>query len=225
MLAVLRMPAVAQELRTGRSTSLYQPEYHMKTMMQSRSAGFSATVAAVAALAFCATFGSQAVRAQDSEILSPPGQDMVLVPAKAVQTLEQRVIFLEETVAALTESWQHIDTHRLCVSDDSGAETCITKSQLDVLLTELAQAKLSQPPATQAASASPPAEPVELTASAQALPSSESTAAAGKDLLPGQDPDYTGSVTSASNGPITGAAVLSYPKVEIYEEPAVRADD
>ncbi len=76
----------------------------MKTMMQSRSAGFSAAIAAVAALAFCATLGgSQAVRAQYFEILSPPGQDMVLVPAKAVQTLEQRVIFLEETVAALTE--------------------------------------------------------------------------------------------------------------------------
>jgi hypothetical protein len=198
----------------------------MKTMMQSRSAGFSAAIAAVAALAFCATLGgSQGVRAQDSQILSPPAQDMVLVPAKTVQTLEQRVIFLEEAVAALTESWQHIDTHRLCASDDSGAETCITKPQLDVLLTQLAQAKLSEPPATQEASASPPAEPVELAASAQALPSADSTAVTEKDVLPGRDPDYTGSVAPASDGPITGAAVLSYPKVEIYEEPAVRADD
>ncbi len=146
------------------------------------------------------------------------------MPAKAMETLEQRVIFLEETVAALTESWQHIDTHRLCASDDSGAETCITKPQLDVLLTQLAQAKLSEPPATQEASASPGAEPIEIATSVQALPSAEPSAAE-KDLLPGQDPDYTGSVKPAATGPLTGAAVISYPKVEIYEDPAVPADD
>jgi hypothetical protein len=193
----------------------------MKTTMQSCSARPSAAVAAAAVLAVWFTFGgSQVARAEAPDIISPSAQDMVLVPVKAMQTLEQRVIFLEETVAALTESWQHIDTHRLCVSDDSGAETCVTKAQLDVLLTELAQAKVSQPPATQEASASPAAEPVEV--AEQPSPAAEPTAVAE---LSAQDPDYTGSVKPAAPGPTTGAALVFYPKVEIYEEPAVPSEE
>src|SRR6202011_6337714 len=106
--------------------------------------------AAAALLAFWFTYGgSQVVRADDAEMPATPGQDMVLVSAKTVEALEQRVIFLEETVAALTESWQHINTHRLCVSDDSGAETCISKPQLDALLIQFAEAKISDPPVAQ----------------------------------------------------------------------------
>jgi len=198
----------------------------MKTTMQSRSARPSA-VAAVAVLAFWFTFGaSQIVRAEDSETLAPPAQDMVLMPVKTVETLEQRVIFLEETVEALTESWQHIDTHRLCVSDDGGAETCITKAQLDVLLTQLGQAKLSAPATSQEASASSPAVSDAVVSETETSPvadpgtepSSEPTIVVGENLLIDQEPDITGSVKPAA----TGAAVLSYPKVEIYEEPAAR---
>jgi hypothetical protein len=198
---------------------LYQLEYHMKTTLKSAFVRPSAAVVAAAALAFWFTFGgAQVVRAEDPEILSPPGQDMVLVPVKTVQELEQRVIFLEETVAALTASWQHIDTHRLCVSDDSGAETCITKPQLDALLTHLGQAEVSQPSVSQTASAAA-AEPVEI--AAPALPSSEPATAVGENLLPDQGPETTGTVRSAS----AGAAVLSYPKVEIYEEPAAQSEN
>jgi hypothetical protein len=206
---------------------LYQLEYHMKTTMQSRSARPSA-IAAVAVLAFWFTFGaSQIVRAEDSETLAPPAQDMVLMPVKTVETLEQRVIFLEETVEALTESWQHIDTHRLCVSDDGGAETCITKAQLDVLLTQLAQAKLSAPAPSQEASASSPAESDAVVTETSPVadpgtePSSEPTMVVGENLLIDQEPDITGSVKPAA----TGAAMLSYPKVEIFEEPAARPEE
>ena len=193
----------------------------MKTTMQSRSARPFA-VAAVAALAFWFTFGgAQVVRAEDPQTLAPPGQDMVLMPVKTVETLEQRVIFLEETVEALTESWQHIDTHRLCVSDDGGAETCITKAQLDVLLITLAQAKISQPAASQEASASAPAEPVAVVATTETSPFSEPTTVVGENLLTDQEPEVTGSVQPAA----TGAAVLSFPKVEIYEEPAARPEE
>ena len=133
----------------------------MKTTVKPR---FARLCLAAAMLAFCLAFGSQAVRAEDSDNPSVPAQDMVLVPAKTVSELEQRIIYLEENVAALTESWQHINTHRLCVSDDSGAETCITKPQLDVLLVQFAQAKINEPvvaqkaPVEAAATTPPPAE-------------------------------------------------------------------
>jgi hypothetical protein len=238
-------PSGAQ-IPTGRFTPLYQLEYHMKTTMKSPLVRSSA-VAAAAALAFWFTFGgAQVVRAEDLETLSPPGQDMILVPAKTVKDLEQRIKYLEETVAALTESWQHIDTHRLCVSDDSGAETCVTKVQLDLVLRQMAQAEISQPAVSQEAKASPPAEPAEIASTTEPLlsepveiavgtkslpsepagmtetsPSSEPTTVVEENVLPDQHPEFTGTVKSAS----TGAAVLPLPTVEPYEEPAARSDN
>jgi hypothetical protein len=194
----------------------------MKTTMKSPLVKPSAAVAAAAVLAFWFTFGgAHVVRAEDPETLSPPGQDMVLVPAKTVNLLEQRITYLEETVAALTESWQHIDTHRLCVSDDGGAETCLTKTQLDLVLNQFARAEISQPVVLQEAKASPAAEPVETAATTETSPSSEPATVVGENVLPDQEPEFTGTVQSTS----TGAAVLSYPKVEPYEEPAARSDD
>jgi hypothetical protein len=185
--------------------------------------------------------GAQAVRAEDSDILAPPGQDMVLVSAKTVNALEQRILFLEETVEALTVSWQHINTHRLCVSDDSGAETCISKPQLDALLVQFAQAKGNEPAVSQEAAVAPPAKPVEmvattdppaeatvaLTADPGTEPIVEPTTVVEESLPSVPEPEVTGTVRpgEASAGPSTGAAVLSYPKVEIYEEPTARSDD
>lgn len=208
----------------------------MKTSMKSPLVRPSAAVAAAAALAFWFTFGgTQVVRAEDPETLSPPGQDMILVPAKTVKELEQRIKYLEETVAALTESWQHIDTHRLCVSDDGGAETCVTKAQLDLVLNRMSQAEISQPAVSQEAKASPPAEPAEIAATSEPLPSepveiaattetspsSEPTTVVEENVLPDQHPEFTGTVKSAS----TGATVLPLPTVEPYEEPAARSDN
>jgi hypothetical protein len=208
----------------------------MKTITKSRFARPPAAAAAVVAFWFMIG-GAQAVRAEDSENLSPPGQDMILVSAKTVNELEQRILFLEETVEALTVSWQHIDTHRLCISDDGGAETCISKPQLDALLIQFAQAKSSEPAVSQEAAVAPPAEPVEMAATI--APSTEPgtdpgteatvepTTVVGENLPSGQEPEFTGTVTShdSSAGPSTGAAVLSYPKVEIYEEPTAPSDN
>ena len=152
-----------------------------------------------------------------------------MVPVKTVETLEQRVIFLEETVEALTEFWQHIDTHRLCVSDDGGAETCITKAQLDVFLTQVAQAKISAPATSQQASVSAPAEPDAVAAETETSPvadpgtepSSEPAIVVGENLPTDQEPEPTGSLKPAASG----AAVLSYPKVEIHEEPSARTEE
>ena len=203
--------------------TLYPLEYSMKTAMKSHFVSPSAAVASAAALAFLFTLsGSQVVRADDPETASPPaGQDMVLVPVKSVHALEQRVIYLEETIAALTESWQHINTHRLCVSDDSGAETCVTKAQLDSFLNQAAHAEISQPAVSEEANASPPAALIESVVTTEPTPSSEPTTIVGENVLPDQEPEYTGTVNSAASG----AAVVSYPEVEIYEEPALRSDD
>jgi hypothetical protein len=191
----------------------------MKTM-RSRFLSSSAAIATAAILAFWFTFGSQVVRADDPGALASPGQEMVLVPVKTIDALEQRVKYLEKSVADLTESWQHINTHRLCVSDDSGAETCITKAQLDSVLSKEAHAEISQPAVTEEVNASPPAAPIE-SAAIDALPSSGPAAIVGEDAPPNQDPETTGTVNSA----VSGAAVVSTPEVEIYEEPAGRSDD
>ena len=141
------------------------------------------------------------------------------MPAKDVHALEARVAYLEETVAALTKSWQHIDTHRLCVSDDSGAETCITKAQLDAFLSQSAHAKISEPtlaargqarPARRshrsrrspevvaAAPPSPPSEP----------PAAEPATVVSENALPQPEPEITGTVAglaSASEGDAVAA--------------------
>ena len=185
----------------------------MKTM-RSRLLRSSAAIAGAAIFAFWLTFGSQVVRADDAETIAPPGQDMVLMPVKNIDALEQRIKYLEESVAALTESWQHVNTHRLCVSDDSGAETCITKAQLDSFLSKEAHAEISQPAVTEEANASPPAAPIE-SAAIDPLPSSEPAAIVGEEVLPNQDPETTGTVNSA----VSSAAVVSTPEIEIYEDP------
>jgi hypothetical protein len=198
----------------------------MTTTVKSLLVRPSAAIAAAALLGFLFTFGgSQSARAEDIETVSPPAQDMILVSVKTVNELEQRIVYLEETVEALTQSWQHIETHRLCVSDEGGSQTCITKSQLDFILAKLATAEISQPAAAQEAKAAAPAEPVEAAVTTETLPSSEPTAVVGENSLPDQDPVTTGTVTSASTGSSAGAAVLSYPKVEIYEEPVARIED
>ena len=101
---------------------------------------------AVAALVLSSSLaGASAARAEEPQTVILQGQEMALVPLKSIEALEQRIARLEETVAALTEAWQHIDTHRICATDPRGeSETCVTKSQLDALLA-------AQPPAAQAA--------------------------------------------------------------------------
>jgi len=139
----------------------------MKTDMKRLFADTSGAIAAVLLVFSFAVGGSNAVRAEDSESLALSAQDTVLIPVKDLAALEQRVRYLEETVTALTESWQHINTHRLCVSDDSGAETCITKPQLDAFLASQAHVAQADPPAAIAAGAKTADEAVPVAASTE----------------------------------------------------------
>jgi hypothetical protein len=138
--------------------------------MRSRLLNSCAAVATAAMLAFWLTLGGpQVVRADDPETAPPPGQQMVLVSAKSIDALEQRVIYLEQTVTALTESLQHVNTHRLCVSDDSGVETCITKAQLDSFVNQAPHAELNQPAVSEEAKALPPAAAIDGAAGSLAI--------------------------------------------------------
>jgi hypothetical protein len=109
--------------------------------------------------------GSRAVWADDADDLTSSLQEMIVDPImKTVQGLEVRVTGLEATVGAMAESFS---SHRvvaqvLCVADETGSQTCITKAQLDVILSGIARAEISQPPvAATEAKASPAEEPVE----------------------------------------------------------------
>jgi hypothetical protein len=92
---------------------------------------------AVALLAFSFTGAPSAVRADDPQA---PRPEMVMISTLALDGLDQRVSYLEGLIASLTLSSQHFSPHQLCVSDDSGAETCVTKAQLDALLANHAPA-------------------------------------------------------------------------------------
>ena len=86
----------------------------------------------LALLALSFNVGGSAVRAEDS-----PLQTSMFEPiAKMVQGLDERMASLETTVMAFAGSFtsEHITTTELCVSDEGGAKTCITKAQLDKLL-------------------------------------------------------------------------------------------
>jgi TolA-binding protein len=154
-------------------------------------------VMAAAALAFSLTFGGMsAARADEPQSVILEGQEMALVPVKSIEALEKRIAYLEETVNSLTEAWQHIDTHHICVSDLKDAdETCISKHQLDKLLALQAPATEASaaPPAPVAEVAPPKVEPVETVATVEATEPPPAVIASEA-----QEPEHTGSITPAS---------------------------
>src|SRR5205085_3253771 len=115
-----------------------------KTSLGGRLSG--ALSIAMLALAF-SIGSSNFVRAEDPEGVAPSLHEMVVVPLiKAIEGLEQRIANLEGSLSLMAVSFnsQRIATQQLCVADDSGAQTCITKAQLDSLLKRVAQAKLGE---------------------------------------------------------------------------------
>jgi len=104
----------------------------------------------VAFLALSMTFGVSAVRA-DSETSMPSLQEMFLSPIMdVVHAVEARLASLETTVASFAGSFnsRQITSQELCIADQSGAPTCITKAQLDALLVGMARTAAAEPAET-----------------------------------------------------------------------------
>jgi hypothetical protein len=164
--------------------------------------------------------GTRAVRAEDADDLTASLQEMIVDPImKAVHGLEQRLTSVEATVGALAESFtsRRVVAQMLCVSDDSGAQTCITKAQLDSLLSSVAHAEISQPSVSVTeAKAVPTEEPVETLVPKDTSRYSEQNGAVEEKSVADQEPEHTGTVRSASSG----AAIVLYPEVDVTVEPA-----
>jgi hypothetical protein len=163
--------------------------------------------------------GSRAVRADDADVTSSL-QEMIVDPImRTVQGLEQRLTSVEATVGSLAESFtsRRVVAQMLCVSDESGAQTCITKAQLDSLLSRIARAETSQPSVSVTeAKASPAEESVETVVAKDAAPAAESAGAVEEKSVADEQPEHTGTVQAASSG----AAIVSYPEVEVTIDPA-----
>jgi hypothetical protein len=165
--------------------------------------------------------GSRSVRAEDADDLTSSLQEMIVDPImKTVQGLEARVSGLEATVGAMSESFssRRVVARVLCVSDETGSQTCITKAQLDVLLSGIARAEVSQPPATATeAKAAPTEEPVETIVTKDTSQYPEQVAPVDEKSKAEQEPEHTGSIQSASSG----AAIVLNPGIEVtVEDPA-----
>jgi hypothetical protein len=205
----------------------------MKTSVKSAMVRHSGALAiALLAISFS---GSHAVRAENPDVSSPSLSEMVFAPImKAVEGIEQRLSNIEATWALFKASFSsdHMVTRQLCIADESGAQTCITKAQLDRVLASMTHAEAPQatPAIVQAAAETPAAEPAiepEPAAQPNAEPAIEPApaaqpvehAAAEQLDAPAttnevintpetNEPEHTGSL------PSSGAAVISYPEVE-----------
>jgi hypothetical protein len=119
-------------------------------------------VLGLALLALSVTAGGSAVRAAGDAA----GLDSVALEPlmKLADGFQQRVAKVEAAVASLADAVtaKRIAAQELCVADASGAQTCITKAQLDVLLKGALQtaqaAPATVPPAAQPPQAAPAPE-------------------------------------------------------------------
>jgi hypothetical protein len=161
--------------------------------------------------------GSRSVRAEDADDLTSLLQEMIVDPImKTVQGLEARMTGLEATVGAMADSFtsRRVVAQVLCVSDETGSQTCITKAQLDVLLSGIARAEIGQPPVV--ATEAPAEEPVETIVTKDTSQYSEQPAPLDEKSVAEQEPEHTGSIQAASSG----ATIVLNPGIEVIEDPA-----
>jgi hypothetical protein len=116
-------------------------------------------ILAVPALALSLTFGGFTLAGANENRLSPAVWELVATPLmNFVKAIEERVASLESSIAALAAKApsESIAAKQLCVADDTGAQTCISKAQLDALL-RLQLATVEQQSATSVAVIESPA--------------------------------------------------------------------
>jgi len=129
----------------------------------------------------------------------------------AISKLEERVADLERNISAVGDSFtpRRITTNQLCVSDASGAQTCITKAQLDALLKSQIHVEAASLPTTQDETVSPP--------SAEADKSAETTDVQPAESAPLADSGADHQATPAGKD---ADSVSSAEATENIEEPA-----
>ena len=204
------------------------------------SCGFS-----IAFLAFAYTSNISAVRAQTDV----PSWMMVDPISAAVKAVEDRLTSLEAQVASVASSLASRPSTELCVADDTGARTCISKAQLDRLL-KMVQTAAIEPPAkindrmttSVAESVTEPAK-VETVESAEAMPADLATEAqaavveepaqietttatvveaprqAEQAALPEDTINQDSMPTGSIPAPTQGDALVTQPEVEITTPP------
>ena len=162
--------------------------------------------------------GSYVVRADDPEVSVSLLREMVIDPImKAVNGLDLQLTGLEGTMALFASSFSshQISARELCVSDESGAQTCITKAQLDTLLAKVMAEAAPQQPAIPLAATESHSEPTEIaTVAAHEPVPVPIVAAIDAAQEESQEPEHTGTVTTA----ISGAALVWYPEVEVSSQ-------
>ena len=96
----------------------------------------------IALVAISMAIGAPAVRAQSDTAAASWGEIAVNPLMNALRAVEARVASIEASLALFASSFttRELNTGQLCVSDESGAQTCITKAQLDALLAKMGQA-------------------------------------------------------------------------------------
>ena len=183
----------------------------------------------VAFLALAFTSGVSVVRAQTDV----PSWMLVDPISTAVKAVEERLISLEAKVASVAEllTSRQSTEHELCVADDAGARTCISKVQLDRLL-KIMQAGANEPPAQVTNSVAALVEPAEAVPAASAPKTKasaveepakiETTNATAVEAprhaeqaaldTPEQDSMPTGSIPAPES---QGRALVTHPQVEI----------
>jgi hypothetical protein len=166
--------------------------------------------------------GSRAVRAEgtDDHLMSSL-QELIVAPlTQTVHGLEDRLIRLEALMDTMAQSFtsRRVVAPVLCLSDETGAQTCITKAQLDTLLSGISRAEVHQPSvAVTEAKAVPAQEAVETTVTKDASRYPEPSSAVEEKSPVNQEPEHTGTSQSASSG----VAIVFTPPVEVTDDRAL----
>jgi hypothetical protein len=207
-------------------------------------ATFLAKVSCGLSIAFLALAFSSSISALRAQSDTAPSSwlEMFVDPTlDAVKAVEDRLTSLEAKIASVGWSLtsQQVTGHELCVADDAGARTCISKAQLDRLLKMMQAAAIEQPATVTDSVTKPkalvepakdvPAEPaIGTKASILEAPAKIETtiptvdaprpaAMAAQAALPDDTPDQDSVPTRSvpSSPAFSGRALVTYPEVEI----------
>jgi len=183
----------------------------------------------VAALALVVSLdGTRVGRADDFNDRGASLQELIVDPImNTVHGLDERLTSAEAAVSSLAESFtsRRVVAQMLCVADESGAQTCISKAQLDSLLSSIAHAENTRASVVGTeAKALPTEDPIEtITAPAETIvtnPAPEQNGAEEKSVAD-QEPEHTGTMQSAVSAP----TIDSHPEVTITVEPVAPSDE